>query len=125
MRGRERVSNFHDSKLVKTRKKHSCFICQRKFPKGSELIRCNGVYDGDWYSYYLCQFCDRLLSDEEYQDVWDDTLNEEAFDIYIQNNFECPDCKERPFEREWIDLTHLEIEFDCDCSKQVFEILTK
>ena len=48
-------------KLVKTRKDHLCFGCQRKFLKGSELHSRTSVDQGDIWTTYLCHACNEII----------------------------------------------------------------
>lgn len=46
-------------KKVKTRKEHKCFGCGKKFPAGRLLNYSTGIFEGSFYSNYLCNACDK------------------------------------------------------------------
>lgn len=48
---------MHESKVVKTRKDHTCEGCCADIPKGSNVGYHKGMFDGGFYSYYLCDEC--------------------------------------------------------------------
>lgn len=51
------MSDFHNRKIVKTRKPHKCEGCFEEVPVGTEITNCTGVYEGDFYNYYMCDPC--------------------------------------------------------------------
>lgn len=57
-------------KIVKTRKEHNCYGCDRSFPKCSELLNVISVTDGVIHSSYYCEVCQSFLrnqvADNEY-----------------------------------------------------------
>lgn len=56
---------MYRSTLVKTRKPHHCFGCQFVFPEGVPLFDCCGIWEGDFWSGYLCRICDAYLKSPE------------------------------------------------------------
>lgn len=50
-------------KIVKTRKPHECFACNRTFKKGSEMERQVNVDGGEIYQLYSCKTCQILMSE--------------------------------------------------------------
>lgn len=46
---------------VKCRKDHRCEGCSRKIRKGEKAEHNTGLFDGSWYSYYVCDRCQRLI----------------------------------------------------------------
>lgn len=50
------MSIFSD-KIVKTKKKHICEMCARKFDAGTEMHKISGVDYGDFFNYYACKTC--------------------------------------------------------------------
>ena len=54
---------MNNSKWVKTRKEHWCHGCCRKFPVGSRLNYCSGLFDGEFYSCYYCKVCDDYINE--------------------------------------------------------------
>lgn len=64
--GEEDISNYK-SKVVKTRKPHTCVNCQKEISKGENMLRESGFMDGQPVSCYTCLDC---------LDEWLDELNE-------------------------------------------------
>ena len=54
-------SEFFNSKTVRTRKPHRCSGCNKVIPTGSQAEYCAGKYDRDFFSYYACENCQRLI----------------------------------------------------------------
>lgn len=48
-------------KDVLTKKPHTCIFCLRKFNKGIGMTYQSGIYDGDFYSNYTCETCDKII----------------------------------------------------------------
>ena len=46
---------------VKCRKDHPCEGCLRTIRKGERAEYNSGLFDGHWYSYYVCDRCQRLI----------------------------------------------------------------
>ena len=65
------MSNLHNEKVVKTRKDHQCLTCGSKIPKGLKVHYCSGVYDGEFYNYYMCEFCKHIFEIDENIDISD------------------------------------------------------
>ena len=75
------------TKKVITRKPHRCFGCSRKFEPKTSMVINSGIWEGDLYSYYLCNTCESLLpiysKDLDYSDGI-----EEGFVVEWKNNRE-------------------------------------
>ena len=73
-----------NSRLVKTRKPHKCFGCDRVFPAGTIMELSSVVDDGTLFGSYLCDTCLEIVSDfplgEEFcrGDLRDEALEREA-----------------------------------------------
>jgi len=65
------MSNVHNEKLVKTRKEHQCLTCGFIIPKGIKAHYCSGKYDGEFYNFYLCEFCKKIYEIDENIDTSD------------------------------------------------------
>lgn len=46
--------------VKRTRKPHQCTSCGRGIPVGSPALYSSGVMDGEFYSFYVCEGCQRL-----------------------------------------------------------------
>ena len=55
-------------KVNKTRKPHRCTGCRKRFPAGSWLWYQSGVWDGEFYSGYMCQPCYQEMRRGDYSD---------------------------------------------------------
>lgn len=56
------MNEFYTSyRIKKTRKEHKCVVCSRMIPKGSAAYKQDGKTDGEFYSYYLCPTCTKLM----------------------------------------------------------------
>lgn len=53
--------DIHEEKRVKTRKPHRCEGCHRSIKIGSFARFCSGLFDHEWYNYYVCEICDRYI----------------------------------------------------------------
>ena len=58
----------NERKIAKTRKKHQCFGCNKAFRAGSWMWYQSGVWDGEFYSNYMCGPCRNELSLGDYAD---------------------------------------------------------
>ena len=68
-------------KLVKTRAKHICFGCGRKFERGTVMER-SCVFDGKPWTCYLCPSCQKACSELSWQDEYGfGELRERALEI--------------------------------------------
>lgn len=45
---------FHNSRIVKTRKEHTCECCYKRIAIGTKVEYNAGKMEGDFYSYYVC-----------------------------------------------------------------------
>ncbi len=53
----------HKQKVVKVRKEHTCFSCQKEIPKGEQALRETGFLDEGPVSSYMCiSCCDKWLN---------------------------------------------------------------
>jgi hypothetical protein len=50
-----------ESRQVKCRKDHSCDGCSRTIRKGETAEHNTGLFDGAWYSSYVCDKCQRVI----------------------------------------------------------------
>ncbi len=50
-----------ETRQVKCRKDHPCEGCHRKIRKGEKAEHNTGLFDGAWYSYYVCDRCQRVI----------------------------------------------------------------
>ncbi|PID03622.1 hypothetical protein CSV67_02985 [Sporosarcina sp. P2] len=58
------MSSFNNHRKVnKTRKDHRCLGCQDLIPKGEKAINNSGVFEGDFYNYYLCSPCEIVIKE--------------------------------------------------------------
>lgn len=69
------MSDFNNFKEIKkTRKEHQCNGCREKIPAGSSAAYYSGVFEGNFFSAYLCRECDEYLTKhlEDFEDGWSD-----------------------------------------------------
>lgn len=52
---------MHNTSSVKCRKEHRCRGCSRMIRKGETAEHNTGKFDGSWYSYYVCDGCQRMI----------------------------------------------------------------
>lgn len=55
-------------KIVKTKKEHRCFGCNKKFPPKRKLRYQAGTWEGEFYSAYMCEPCYKELMINDYSD---------------------------------------------------------
>lgn len=55
-------------KAVKIRKPHVCFGCGRRFEPPCQMIAAAAADAGTVDSYYLCESCDKIASQMQYND---------------------------------------------------------
>lgn len=67
-RGRMRMAYYLKYKYVKIRKPHICFGCGRKFEPPSEMISAVCIDCGVLDSFYLCEICERIVSNMRHDD---------------------------------------------------------
>jgi hypothetical protein len=65
------MSDLHNEKVVKTRKEHQCLTCDSTIPKGIKAHYCSGIYDGEFYNYYMSEFCKHIFEIDENIDTSD------------------------------------------------------
>lgn len=56
----EDTADVYNESTVKTRKKHYCDGCHKVHPAGSQMLYVSGLFDGDWFRYYVCEPCQML-----------------------------------------------------------------
>ena len=57
------MTELYECKDVeKTRRAHTCEVCLRKIPRGLSARLHTGKYDGEFFRYYTCNTCTRLVS---------------------------------------------------------------
>ena len=82
---------FEIRTIKKSRKPRKCESCGRTIPVGHEVYNCKGKDGGEFFSYYMCTFCETnsLGAGDEFIEA-PDTFNE-----YIENHSisKCPNCK--------------------------------
>jgi hypothetical protein len=49
--------DFHSSRWVRIRKPHLCHGCGNKHFPGRRMEYSAGIFEGDFYTYYLCEPC--------------------------------------------------------------------
>lgn len=64
------MNDLHNRDFVITRKEHKCEGCFDKIPAGSKVEYFKGRFDGDWYSYYLCDPCNDFVGSSDFE--WGD-----------------------------------------------------
>jgi hypothetical protein len=53
---------LHDEGFITTRKPHECCACDVPIAAGSPALRNKGrYYHGEWFQYYMCEECHRLM----------------------------------------------------------------
>jgi hypothetical protein len=60
-----RMSDFHNEKIVKVRKDHQCLTCGSNINKGLRAYYRSGIYNGEFYNYYMCEFCSKIYEIDE------------------------------------------------------------
>jgi hypothetical protein len=50
-----------EARQVKCRKDHPCEGCCKTIKKGQRAEHNTGLFDGSWYSYYVCDRCQRVI----------------------------------------------------------------
>ena len=54
------ICDVHESRIVKTRKLHTCSGCRRAIAINAKAFCNSGLFDGAWFRYYVCDRCTRL-----------------------------------------------------------------
>jgi hypothetical protein len=52
---------LHDEAFIKTRKPHECCSCDVTIAAGAPALRAKGRLGCEWYQYYMCEECHRLM----------------------------------------------------------------
>lgn len=73
-----------EQKIVRGRKQHSCCECGALISKGTTHVFSKGKWDGDFYEYRQCLFCNALAS--HVQDVTGECLCFEGLWETIEEN---------------------------------------
>ena len=116
------MSGFDDFKMIKkTRKPHKCITCSRKIPIGSKAHNYIGTYEGEFQSWYQCDWCYwKLDSDDFSEGISGDEFIEQFFET---ESGTCPICKAKYGTLEWDwskDETILKMECtNCDTQWEV------
>ena len=84
------MNTFTNSKIVTTKKVHKCACCGREIPKKSIVEYTDGMFEGEWMSFYLCAFCKDNVS--KFTDDFDNSISTDMFyewftDEYITGIF--------------------------------------
>ncbi len=89
------MNNFIQSKKVETRKEHRCLGCERDYPKGSQMEIVSGMFEGDFFRYYLCKPCDRFIqNNHDLRDQLEDGFREGAVKDHCEYlGIELPDME--------------------------------
>lgn len=75
------MSKILDSRLVKTRKPHKCFGCDRTFPAGTIMELSTVADDTEFFSSYLCDTCQEIARDfEDGEEFCSGNLRDEALE---------------------------------------------
>ena len=84
------MSDFGEYRFVKTNKPHECITCERIIPKGKKAYNYNGMYEGDWQNWYMCEPCEQLNVCEDNEEICG-----EEFHMWLieSKHAECPKCK--------------------------------
>ncbi|MGE5437503.1 MAG: hypothetical protein ACM3O3_09780 [Syntrophothermus sp.] len=100
--------SFWRNKIVKTRKDHKCAFCSSVIPKGFNAEYNCGLYEGDFHSFYICEFCNKFI--EEYN--CDLSEGFDSRELYEQMDELC-ECGDRLYLVE-NDIKNSFLEFECD-----------
>jgi hypothetical protein len=68
---RDKMSDVHSHKKVKTRKEHKCEGCFEKIPKETTVSHYKGIWQGEFYDYYMCNPCDDYIDKYMREDIAD------------------------------------------------------
>lgn len=90
------MGSFHHDQTAKARKQHKCAECHGNILAGENYVKHSGSDGGDFYSYKLCQVCDRIITEVSCATHYDDRDNLIIGQIYEQ--FEYHDA-----EHEWLE----------------------
>lgn len=67
------MSSFNNHRKVnKTRKEHNCLGCLENISKGDNAINNSGMFEGEFYNYYLCLPCEEVV--KENRDYFEEGL---------------------------------------------------
>lgn len=85
------MTEIYETKDVKaTRKIHTCEVCLRKIPKGFSARLHTGKFDGEFFRYYTCNTCTKLVQNYQSVCVNDDEgyIDSQLLADYM-NDYEC------------------------------------
>ena len=110
------------TKIKKTRKTHKCETCCRTIPIGSKAHYYIGSYEGEFQSWYQCDWCNFNLNDNEFlEGISGDEFMEQFLET---ESGVCPTCSAKYGALEWDwskDDTTLKMECpECDTKWEVF-----
>ncbi len=68
---------FYNSKIVKARKPHQCYECEKEIPVGQSYERVVGKWDGDISTFEFCLICSEIAEALScggrcFGNLWDD-----------------------------------------------------
>jgi hypothetical protein len=68
------MSDFYQTKIIKTRKHHLCCSCGSLIPLGHTCNYNQGIFEDEWFRNYICQICVKFLkkskNDNSYDYCW-------------------------------------------------------
>jgi hypothetical protein len=115
------LSDFVNSKLVKTKKIHRCGFCGRIIPKNTIVTYNSGRFEGEFFRSYLDGFCETYLEINR-ADYADYGYNEDCFgeiDTWFVYNM-CG-CVNHMVTMAGNDIKNKKILFECvNCEKETW-----
>lgn len=90
------MNEFYTCKdIKKTRKEHKCVACSKIISKGTSAYHQCGKFDGEFYSYYLCPTCFKIM--DKYPqfiiDDWEGSLEPDILAEYM-SHYNCETVEE-------------------------------
>lgn len=75
------MSTVLTSRLVKTRKEHRCFGCDRKFSAGTMMQR-DAVVDDRMFTCHLCETCIKVVNEQfDGEEFYEGQLRDRALEL--------------------------------------------
>lgn len=95
------MSDFGNSKWVKTRKAHHCVYCNRNIPIGTKARNFTGKWEGDWQNWYACGFCVEHVEPKYAENG--EPISGDEFMYWLQESehWKCPSCEEHRYNHDW------------------------
>lgn len=91
LKGRFDMTTFGcNTQIIKTRKPHTCLICNRIIPKGFRAYHTGGMWQGDWQNWYCCTYCHNEVIDFNGEEVGEQDFTDYVYEL---SESHCPDCK--------------------------------